>query len=113
MAEGATIQLPIEMLTHLSESVVEQAVALAEQNILHHDEFVQLNRTNKTPKGKRTLEDYLGGMSLKDFNLYWRRRVEAEPGLTIPKGERQLLYHGRKVQQYIAEHAAEVTNKRR
>jgi hypothetical protein len=52
-------------------------------------------------------------MSLNDFNLYWRRRVEAEPGLTIPKGERQLLYHGRKVQQYIAEHAAEVTNKRR
>ncbi|UEG66200.1 hypothetical protein GZH44_05265 [Weissella hellenica] len=113
MAEGATIQLPIEMLTHLSESVIEQAVALAEQNILHHDEFVQLNRTNKTPKGKRTLEDYLGGMSLNDFNLYWRSRVEAEPGLTIPKGERQLLYHGRKVQQYIAEHAAEVTNKRR
>ncbi|SCC13174.1 hypothetical protein [Weissella bombi] len=113
MAEEATIQLPIEMLTHLSESVIQQAVALAEQNILHHDEFVQLNRTNKTPKDKRTLEDYLGGMSLGDFNLYWRRRVEAEPGLTIPKGERQLLYHGRKVQQYIAEHAGEVTNKRR
>ena len=113
MSEGATLQLPLEMLTHLSESVFEQAVALAEQNILHHDEFVQLNRTARTSKNKRTLEDYLGGISLDDFEKYWRRRVEAEPGLTIPKGERQLLYHGRKVQQYIAEHADEARNRRR
>ncbi|SCC12864.1 hypothetical protein [Weissella bombi] len=113
MADEVTIQLPPEMLTQLSEAVIKQVITVAEQNVMQRDEFVQLNRTAKTPKGKRTLEDYLGGISLDDFKKYWRRRVESEPGLTIPKGESQLLYHGRKVQEYIAEHAAEAMNKRR
>ena len=113
MTEQATVQLPAEMLTHLSETVIEQVIKIAEQNVMQHDEFVQLNRTAKTPKNKRTLEDYLGGMSLTDFKMYWRTEIEAEPGLTIPKGKNQLLYHGRKIQVYIAEHAGEAMSKRR
>lgn len=107
MAE-ASITLPDSLLNELGNEIVSQLIELAEAKLEHYDEFVQV--TNSTA-GKRSLvENYLGGMSGADFEYYWGKRVRAEPGLTIPKGQKggQLLYHGRKVQKFIADHAAEI-----
>jgi hypothetical protein len=85
MAEQVTLQLPNDMLMELGAQVFEQAVQMAERNIMHGHQFVQMYRTKSTPDNQPTLEDYLGAISMSDFNTYWRTRVEAEPGLTIKK----------------------------
>ncbi|MCT0041401.1 hypothetical protein EFL87_02665 [Weissella confusa] len=108
MTEQVSLQLPTDMLMQLGVQVFEQAVKTAEQNIIYSHQFVQMYRTKSTPDDQLTLEDYLGAISLKDFNTYWRTRVEAEPGLTIKKGKSQRLYHGFKIAKYIEEHADEV-----
>ncbi|TYC49939.1 hypothetical protein ESZ50_04940 [Weissella muntiaci] len=107
MAE-ASITLPDSLLSALGNEVVNQLIEVVEAKLEHYDEFVQIYASTA---GKRSLvENYLGGMSGADFEYYWGERVRAEPGLTIPKGQRggQLLYHGRKVQKFIADHAAEI-----
>ena len=99
MTEQVSLQLPTDMLMQLGVQVFEQAVKTAEQNIIYSHQFVQMYRTKSTPDDQLTL---------KDFNTYWRTRVEAEPGLTIKKGESQRLYHGFKIAKYIEEHVDEV-----
>lgn len=108
MAEQVTLQLPNDMLMQLGAQVFEQAVQMAERNIMHGHQFVQMYRTKSTPDNQPTLEDYLGAISMADFNTYWRTRIESEPGLTIKKGKSKLLYHGYKIALYIEEHADEV-----
>lgn len=105
----ANLSLPADFINQLGKEVTSFILEVAERNVMQYDEFVQAYRTSETPDNKRTLEDYLGGMSINDFNLYWRNEVENVPGLTVPKGKsgKYVLYHGRKVQQYIAEHASE------
>ena len=107
MAE-ASITLPDSLLNALGNEVASQLVELFEARLEHYDEFVQV--TPSTNGGRSLVENYLGGMSSADFEYYWGELIRAEPGLTIPKGRKgkQRLYHGRKVQQFIAEHAAEI-----
>ena len=110
----ATFSIPTDFITEAGNSIAGKIMDQAIRRLTMYNEFVQF--ASSTVPGVHSIEDdWLGGISKHDFNYYWRNRIDNEPvgELWIWKGvnKTQRLYHGRKVQEYIAEHAAEVYSK--